>query len=456
METSRPQNRAPLTTQELILRRIFAPRVVEPAQLPDIMWKHIYTGALGSTWGTLITGIFFVYLGTRIGMTLFQWGLMGAIVSWALCGEIFSALAVHRLRRRKLIWFFCALGDRTLRFLGILVALWFWRTGRAHAAVVLIIAISVASFLGSMGTAPWFSWLADIIPEEIHGRFWGRRTAWIASVVTAVTIPAAILMDRTQEQWKLELTVIVFLGATVLGLLDLIIHVTIPEPRMAPPPESNLLAEILLPVRDARFRPWLILNAAWAFAVGLGGTLSVVFCLQNLGLARHFVAGMVVLTVLPTLCGVVTAGWSGALIDRVGPKRVMFWSYLSWATLPAFWIFATPATAVYWIGGSSVVGGIGANTAASNAATKYITRFPPPEQRAMYIAVSDTAYYIVGGLGALVAGIIAKDLAGWKWAAGGWTFNALHLIFAISFILRLAVVALILPRIQDPSARRTP
>ena len=450
METPGRRNRAQLTPQELLLRRYFAPRIVEPAQLPGIMWKHIFTGALGTIWGSLITGIFFVYLGTRIGMTLFQWGLLGAIVSWALCAEIISALATHRLRLRKPIWFFCALGDRTLRFLGILVALWFWRTGRAHAALVLIIAISFASFLGAMSTAPWFSWLADLIPEKIHGRFWGRRTAWIAALVTAVTIPAAILMDQTREQWKLELTVIVFLAATVLGLLDLLIHVTIPEPRMASPPESNVVAEVLLPVRDARFRPWLIFNAAFAFPVGLGGALSVVFCLQNLELQRHFAAAMVVLTIVPTLSSVLTAGWSGALIDRVGTKRVMFWSSISWATIPAFWIFATPATAVFWVGASNVVGGIGANTAMANAGTKYVTRFPPPEQRAMYIAVSDTAYFIVTGLGALAAGLISKALADWQWAAGGWTFNVFHLLFASSVILRFAAVALFFPRIQEP------
>ena len=153
---------------EILLRRYFAPRIVDPAELPGIMWKHIFTGALGSIWGTFLTtgGIFFTYLGAQVGVTPFQWGLLGAIVSWCLCAELLSALATHRLKRRKLIWFFSGLGDRTLRFVGILVALWFWRTGRAHAATVLIVAVSAATFLGAMATAPWFSWLADIIPRK--------------------------------------------------------------------------------------------------------------------------------------------------------------------------------------------------------------------------------------------------------------------------------------------------
>ena len=102
-----------------------------------------------------------------------------------------------------------------------------------------------------MSTTPWLSWVADYIPEEVHGRFWGKRTAWIAAIMIIALVSAAFLMDRTQERWKLELTVIIFIAATIFGLLDLIIHGTIPEPPMAKPPENSFLQEILLPIRDA-------------------------------------------------------------------------------------------------------------------------------------------------------------------------------------------------------------
>jgi MFS family permease len=452
-QTSRRRNRTPLTEAEIFLRRYFARRIVQPWQLPSIMRKHIYTGALGSIWGSVITGMFFTYYGMRIGLKPYQWGIMGAIVSWGLSAEIISARATHRFMRRKLIWFVCSFSDRTLRFLGILASLWLWHARYSSAATVLIAAICIANCFGAMSTTPWLSWVADYIPEEVHGRFWGKRTAWIAAIMIAAIVPTAVLMDRTQERWKLELTVIVFIAATMLGLLDLIIHGTIPEPPMVKPPENSFLQEILLPIRDVNFRPWLRCNLVWYFIVSLGGTLALLFCMDNLGLQHHFTAGMIVLQVVPLLGSVLTASGSGRLVDRVGPKRVIYWTYLAWATAPLFWIFATPRTAAFWICGSSIVGGT-AVTAAANAATKLVTRFPTPTQRAMYIAVSDTAAFIGNGLGALAAGLIAKKFANWHCAFGGRTFGVFHAIFVTSAILGFIAVPLLMKGVKNPPSFR--
>jgi MFS family permease len=239
----------------------------------------------------------------------------------------------------------------------------------------------------------------------------------------------------------------------VFGLLDVTIHGTIPEPPMAQPAENSFLEEILLPLRDIAFRPWLTFSLFWSFAATLGGALGMLFCMDNLQLQHHFLVGMIVIQVVPLLGSVLTAGWSGKLIDRVGPKKVIYWSYLAWATAALFWIFPTPRTAVFWIGGSMIVAGIAA-TAAANAATKLVTRFPAPEQRAMYIAVSDTAGFIGSGLGALAAGFIAKAFADWNWVLGGWTFNIFHAIFFVSAILRFIAVPLFLKGVKDPASIR--
>ncbi|MGD1002580.1 MAG: MFS transporter [Candidatus Brocadiia bacterium] len=453
LQTPLRRIRTPLTEAEIFLRRYFARRIVQPWQLPSIMRKHIYTGALGSIWGSVITGMFFTYYGMRIGLKPFHWGIMGAIVSWGLSAEILSARATHRFMCRKLIWFICAFSDRTLRFLGIVLSLWLWHAHYSSAATVLIAAICVANCFGAMSTTPWLSWVADYIPEEVHGRFWGKRTAWIAIIMIIALMSAAVLMDRTQERWKLELTVIIFIAATIFGLLDLIIHGTIPEPPMAKPPENSFLEEILLPIRDINFRPWLKCNLIWYFIISLGGTLALLFCMDNLKLQRHFLVGMIVITVVPLLGSVLTATWSGGLIDRVGPKKVIYWAYLAWAPAPLFWIFATPQTAAFWVCGSSLVGGT-AVTAAANAATKLVTRFPTPAQRAMYIAVSDTSAFIGNGLGALAAGLIARRFAGWHCVLGGRTFSIFHAIFVVSAVLGIIAVPILLKPVKDPASFR--
>jgi MFS family permease len=99
------------------------------------------------------------------------------------------------------------------------------------------------------------------------------------------------------------------------------------------------------------------------------------------------------------------------------------------------------------VGGTAV-------TAAANAATKLVTRFPTPAQRAMYIAVSDTSAFIGNGLGALAAGLIARRFAGWHCVLGGRTFSIFHAIFVVSAVLGIIAVPILLKPVKDPASFR--
>ena len=116
-----------------------------------------------------------------------------------------------------------------------------------------------------------------------------------------------------------------------------------------------------------------------------------------------------------------------------------------------FWFLATPGAALIWIGVPSLIGGI-ASTAALNAANKLITRVPPAESRATYIAVSTSLASIAAGLGALAAGCLLKGLGDWSIAFAGRSFGAFHLLFALSFALRLASALFLTPRLAQPTS----
>jgi len=432
-------------------RGYFAQRIVHPDELPEIMTKHTYTGAMGSAYYTLITGIFFVYFGNTIGLTRFQWGIMGSVASVLLLGQIISALILRRLGQRKLFWLVTAMASRITRLAGILAAVVLWHQSSIYAVFVLVGAMWVATFLEAMAFPLWMSWLADIIPEEVHGRFWGWRSAWIALALTCVTVPAGILLDSVPERAKLHTAVAIFVVAAVIGVMDLIIHGTIPEPAMPAREPNPFLDELLAPIRDRGFRPWLTFNACWTFSMTLGGALALLYFMEELEFKNNFLGGTLVLTVLVLAGSILTGRASGRVVDRAGPKRTLFWGHLFWGLLPLFWIFASPRTALVWLGISSILGGAAA-TAADTAANKLITRFPPPSDRAIYVAVSACVGNLAGGLGVLVAGFVLRGLEHWSWTAWGWTFGAFHLLFVGSLVLRLASAFFLIPRVQDPAA----
>lgn len=433
--------------------RYFARRIVYPTELPSIMRKHIYTGAMGSVWVTLISGILFVYFGTTIGISRFQWGLMGGLSSWLLATQLLSARLTERTGRRKMIWFWFAVTDRSLRLVGILVAFWLWHVGSQHAGLVLIGAICLANFVGTMASPPWFSWLADIIPAEQHGAFWGRRTAWIALAVIGAVVAAGLVADKMPPAYKVQAVVGIFVVATAIGLLDLVIHGTIPEPAMAMPARNHFWLQVLQPLRDRRFRPWLVFSVCWTFGMALGGALLIVYFLDELGIKNRLLGGMAAFTI-PTLIGsLLTGRWTGRLVDRIGVKPVLRGGYLLWALLPAFWFLATPSTALLWIGASSLLGGV-ATTAGDTAATKLITRLPPAANRATYIAVSTSLGSLAAGFGAITAGVVMHVAGDWHVAFGPWSLGGFHLLFVGSLGLRFAAAIFLIPRLVELDSHR--
>jgi len=441
--------KAPLAYPKAVLRNYFAQRVVYPSELPGIMRKHIYTGAMGSLYFNLMGGIFFVYYGNAIGLSRFEWGIMGGLASFMLASQLLSALITERLGRRKLVWFASALVGRGIRVTGILGSLWLWHIGYPHPETVLIGVIIISTFFDSFAEPPWLSWLADIIPQETQGRFWGRRSAWIASAVVAVLVPAGLLLDRLPPEWKTAGVTGIFVLAGALGIIDLLIHGTLPEPTLASPENTQISSRLTAPILDREFRPWLVFNCSWQYSMTLGGSLSMLYFLDELGIDKNLAGGAVVLNALPLVGSIITGRWSGRLVDKAGTRRVLFWGHIFWGILPIFWIVSSPATALVLLGVSSIVGGSG-STAASTAANKIVTRLPRQHDRAVYAAVSTCLGNFAGGLGVLTAGTVLLVVGDWKVSILGWPLTAFMMLFVGSLVLRLATAVVLIKRIKEP------
>ncbi len=115
-------------------------------------------------------------------------------------------------------------------------------------------------------------------------------------------------------------------------------------------PRHHFWQGVAAPFRDPRFRPWLTYNAAWTFSMTLGGAVAVVFFVRNLGISRNLFGGSIVLIMLPLLGTALTGKRIGLMVDRYGVKKTLGWGSRLWAILPAFWLFATPGTALLWLG----------------------------------------------------------------------------------------------------------
>ncbi len=436
-------------------RHYFARRSVYSWERPGLMRKHIYTGAMGHIWFYLATGIgmFFLHYCRSVGMSRSCYGLMRGISFWMIAFQLLSAAVTERTGRRKVIWFWLTIASRVVRIVGILVSFWLWHAGWSPTAVVLVLFISACLSNLCFFTAlpPWMSWLADIIPRGEHGAFCGRRDAWMALSVIAVLVPAGFIVDRTPEEHQLSMIVGIFVLATIVGILDVLIHGTIPEPPSSVVKGESLFVRVLKPMRDRRYRPWLVFQACWTFAVTLGGALAMLYFIEELGIRKNFFGGMLVIVGLSFAGSWATGAWSGRLVDRLGMRSVLQGSHLARCLFPAFWLFATPATALWWVGAGSLIGGI-STTACLTATNKLTTRFSRPEQRAMYVAASTTVGRLAGGVGVILAGFLLDLFEGRIFKIAGCELGVFQVLVIVSITLRLAATLILLPRVNEPTA----
>lgn len=447
---NRPLGRAAAPTARLMasFRGYFARSPIDPQELPRIMRVHIITGCLGTIWGTLIAGIIFTWFGNAIGMTRLTWGVLGGIAAWVVLVQPLGALLAARLGRRKLPWVSLAMTERMLRLAGIVGGYLAWRAGYPFAAFILLATGLVAGLAGCLAAGIWWGWLAAIIPEEVQGAFWGRRDTWISVAVMAAVVPPTLLLDRIPQAVKPAAVLGILVATSIIGFVDILWHGTIPDPPMPAERSRGSLEAVLAPLRDRRFRPWLTFTASWSFSMALGGSLALLYFLENLGLKNNMLGGAIAVNVVALVGSMLSARRMGRLVDRWGPRRVLLVGHIAWSFLPAFWLFARPGTAVLWIGLASLVGGV-FSTAAANAGMKLVTRFPPAQQSAMYSAVSNSVASIAGGIGTLLAGILLQALGEWKASVGSLVLSAFPLLFLISFVLRATSAVVLVPRVRE-------
>ena len=428
-------------------RGYFSLRPVAPGELPALMRRHILTGCMGAIWGNLITGIIYIYFGNAIGMTQLQWGILGGISAWVVAAQVLGAVLGERTRSRKMVYFWFGMSDRFVRLIGISCAYFLWRSGNHAGYLVFIIAICFASLLGTMSNGPWFGWLTTIIPPQVQGTFWGRRDSLIALATVIVLLPSGFLMDMIPPSGKLEAAFAILVAASVIGFMDLIIHGTIPEPPHEISPARGSFSDIMNPLRDKRFRPWLVFAACWSFSMFLGGSLCSLYFMENLGFKNNLLGGMIAINGIGLLGTLVGARRVGRMVDRFGVKRMLMLGYFFWALLPSIWVLATPRTAILWVGVASLVGGV-FPAAANNAGIKLVTRFRPPEETSMYMAVSTTVGSVAGGFGSIMAGIFVGAMGDRSFTVLGLVVSAFPILFLTSSMLRLLTAFLMIPRIK--------
>jgi len=383
----------------------------------------------GVVWMSCVTGSRLTNFALCLGFRDEHFGLMAAITFAATFGQFTSVILIERSGLRKYLFLWCGVASRAM-WIAIAAIPLILPVPSPWTVWTMLVLVAASSVLMSLIEPAWHTWMGDLIPRRIRGRYFASRARWSTAVKVPLIVVLAMILERitakgegismTAAEQPALLTAIsvVFAGAGVLGILDILRFRRIrdvvspaatglarapsrvqagPDERSAPRRGGSVWGALawevrrllLAPLADRAFRRYVFYGGCMMFAMGVAQSYFWLFVLEELGLGQ-LGADMLFMVLGPLAAWAAVGGW-GKLIDRWGRRPVL--------------MLATACTVV------------------SIMPYFFAARMTPNPQ-----FVSDA----INGFSRLVGGVFGQ--AGWQWVdgrtpVGSWLVMSVSMLF---------------------------
>jgi hypothetical protein len=331
-----------------------------------------------------------------------------------------------------------------------------------QSLVALVVLWCVYHLFEYLATVALWSWIGDLTPRAIRGRFIGGRER----ALTLARIAGLLIGSQIADQWKAahaaEPTMqwIGYAIAAGIGALFMIGAVAplVRMPDVSARDKSNsgslsgtwaTCAAMLAPLGDRQYRPLLMFGCWFSFCNGLAQAPQYLFHTRVLDLA---LTSVVVMQTVMRLGQSAVSPTLGRIADRGHSTAMMMWSQAIVASSTLFFYVATPS-AWLWFAGAHLawIAYAGLNVGLPRAMLNLSTEGASANPIAAYFAVSG----VVFAAGSLIGGYWFEQLAvtpTWMASIPG-VEDRYDLFFLGSAVLRVAGIFWI-ARIVDPITRR--
>ncbi len=413
-------------------------RSLLPNEVKRGMRVSILEGSFAMLYSTLAGGMFLTGLALYCGANSFELALITAAGPLASLFGFVSGWLVRLCGSRKSVVLGTAGAGRAV-FL-VLVPFLLLRDRVSYE--LLLGTVVVSSILMNVAGTTWTSWMSDLIPQERRGRFFGLRNAIHGALGVVVAYWAGRGMDIMKAARMEGLGYALAFGlAALFGTVSTILLLRQPEPIRCSRPRLGLRQTFFGPLREPEFRRLTVFLAGWFLTGTLASPFYLPHLLRNL---RFSFAAVGVYSMIGGGLGVLFQLFWGRVIDRFGARPVTVFAFSLTGVMPFLWVLASPAFRLpIWI--DAVLNGIVWTGGSLGLWNLLLELADQPEHRESYFAI----YYVVTGLGAfvasLLAGVVAHQLevTGFRVELSGRIFLPYHLVFAVAGFFRFAMLPLL-------------
>lgn len=406
----------------------------------------------GAAWMSLTSGATLTRFAQQAGLGEFGFGLLAALPFVAAFAQLPASLFIERYGHRKHVFLWFNLVHRSLWFVIALIP-WLFPKGMLPFALVSLMGLSAIT---SQVTAPaWISWIADLVPARIRGRYSSRRSQAGQVVSLFMVIVAGVALDWAEAISGVALgrmmSLLLAVGS-ILGIVDILFFLNIPD-RSAHAANADMqLRELILhPLRNRSFRHFIGFTATLAFATGYVGQFMWLYLFDVLKVSN--MQANLLLVTGPVLASLVGLPFWGRMIDRLGRKPVAIIAGIGVVPGAAVWLLVSP--------GQIFPGYLGVlfcafvwpaiDLANYNILLGLVERRSGFGQNTAYVAVNSLVIAVAGVLSGLFGGLVAKWLSGWHGCLLGLPLTYHGVLFLLSGLFRLMALPW-LRGIEDPRA----
>ncbi len=419
-------------------------------------------GVFAAVFANVTGGVLLTHFLLELGANPTEIGILASIPMLANLMQPIGAYFSEQTTSRHDYCFWVYGISRSL-WLGLAIAI--VQVGQHHAApdVLIAIALGVALlsyFLGALGSAPWLSWMAAIVPPSLRGRYFGLRNS-AANLTTLISMPLIGLVVSRWQGGSIQGYGIVLLLGIVSGLVSLYFQnfmvdvnpqtgsgFSIPVSELPaselpvselptseshgtlnPYPHSALLQSVPLARfwHDANFLQFLVYFNLWTFAVNLSAPFFNVYMLNDLALD---ISQVTLYNSLSAGANLLLLMFWGKLADRVGNRPLLLGVGIVFAVFPLLWLTMGANAWSIWVGLPLLHLIAGATAAAIDLCSNNLQmNIAPNHNQSIYFGIAAAFAGVSGALGTTAGGFWVQ------FGYGGWLG-----LFALSSVLRLGAL----------------
>lgn len=412
---------------------------LSPAEVRRGMRISILEGAIANIHititGTIGGSVFLTGFALLLGANSFQLGLMGALPFIGQAFQFVGAYLEERMGNRRALVLYGALAGRLIW--ALLLALPFLSFLQGAQLAIFFAGLACSYAFNGIAANAWMSWMSDLVPPQRRGTYFGVRNTVAALAAMAATFLAGWTLDAFRARGQEAPGYAVIFGMAVLAAVAAAALIARqPEPPLRPGARVSPAALFGAPLRDRRFRDFMLAGTGWALVTGIAIPF---FSAYGLNTLRLSFATLGLTTIVTSAVSLVFGPLVGRLQDRYGYRAVLVACVLGTVPLPWGWILSTPTNiAPLWL--TAIFSGVfwpGLNQGLANV----LMDRAPAGCRGAALA----AYSAATGLGTLVAGLLggalAMLLAGASVSFGPVTLAGLACLFALTSLGRAVMAA---------------